>query len=133
MKIKFKKYLPSLFVLIVVFITIVLTKNVFPISKLDVFFLNLCDIFFVSAVVLCGVGLISYMSSKGAYDIFGYGVKSLVYLFSPNKRALAERKDFYEYKQEKNSKRNSWLKEFLIFGLICLAISIVFLILYFIV
>ncbi|MBQ5808690.1 MAG: hypothetical protein IIW21_02905, partial [Clostridia bacterium] len=36
---------------------------------------RLCDAFTAPGIVLVCVGALSWASSKGAYDIFGYGVK----------------------------------------------------------
>ncbi len=63
----------------------------------------LCDAFFVSGVMLTGVGGLRFFRNKGAFDIAGYGVSSVFHLVFP--AAGHEREDFYDYRQRKAEKR----------------------------
>ena len=42
----------------------------------------LSDGCFVAAVLLCGVGILAWTATTGFFDIFSYGFKSLLVLFS---------------------------------------------------
>ena len=59
---------------------------------------------FVSAVLFAGMGCLFWVSTTGFFDIFSYGFKSLLVLFSPLKR-IKEHPHYYEYKCEKDAKR----------------------------
>ena len=98
-------------------------------------FLNcryLSDGFFVSTVIFLGFGLLLWVSATGFFDIFSYGFKSLLVLFSPLKKA-SEHQKYYEYKCEKEAKREgkSITSTVLWAGLICLALSLITLFLYY--
>ena len=64
------------------------------------------DGFFVTAVLYVGFGLLLLVAQSGFYDIFTYGFKSLIYLFTPMKRNRAEG-GFYEYKIRQKEKRKA--------------------------
>lgn len=85
--------------------------------------------FFVPGVCLAGIGLIVFASNGGAFDMLGYAVRMFFDLF---KRDLSKRKykDFYEYRQAKKGKKRS-VAFMLIVGLVFIAISVIFLIIYY--
>lgn len=85
---------------------------------------------FVSAVLFIGLGGLFWISATGFFDIFSYGFKSLLVLFSPLRKPH-EHEKFYEYKLAKDAKRGKPLYFLLIVGLACLAISVLCLILYY--
>ncbi len=98
-------------------------------------FLNcryLSDGFFVSTVIFLGLGVLLWVSTTGFFDIFSYGFKSLLVLFSPLKKA-SEHPHYYEYKCEKDAKREGKpiTHTVLWAGLICLALSMITLFLYY--
>ena len=79
----------------------------------------LCDSFFICGVILAGIGLLSFASSKGTYDIFSYAGKVIVMKFRPKEDVPK----YYEYVQEKNKNRKVWLKELAICGGVCLIVA----------
>lgn len=83
----------------------------------------LCDAFFIAGVLFAGVGLLTWASSKGAYDIFSYAGKVIVLKFRPKQDVPK----YYDYVEEKNKKRKVWLKELAVCGAVCLAISAILL------
>lgn len=84
----------------------------------------LCDGCFLSGVLFAGVGGLSWMAGQGAYDIFGYGAKSLVEHFNFKKKSF---ESFYDYKQRKAAEQKPWLKECLLVGGVFLLLSGLFL------
>lgn len=90
----------------------------------------LSDGFFVSGLLITGLGGLVWVSTTGFFDIFSYGFKSLLVLFSPLRKPH-EHEKFYEYKLAKDAKRGKPLYFLLIVGLACLAISVLCLILYY--
>ena len=98
-------------------------------------FLNcrfLSDGFFVSTVIFLGLGLLLWISTTGFFDIFSYGFKSLLVLFTPLKKA-SEHPHYYEYKCEKDATRSSKHINYTVLwaGLICLGLSLLALLLYY--
>lgn len=90
----------------------------------------LSDGFFVAGLVLTGLGALVWISTTGFFDIFSYGFKSLLVLFSPLRRP-SEHQHYYDYKQEKDAKRGKPLYFLLIVGVACLALSVILLALYY--
>ncbi len=96
--------------------------------------LALCHSLEVPAIVLIGIGLLTWASSKGAYDMISYGFSTVFMPFANMFRGeKTEYKKFYDYKMEKEEKRKPWLKEMLIVGLGFLAVYLVVLVIYYIV
>ena len=89
---------------------------------------GLCDAFFVPGVLLTSFGILAFCASSGVYDIFSYGVKSLKVLFTPFGKE--KRQKYYEYKLEKDAKRQKPKPYTLILGLCFLAAAVVCLLLY---
>ena len=83
----------------------------------------LCDAFFITGVLLAGVGLLTFAASKGAYDIFSYAGKVIIMKFRPKE----DIPKYYDYVQEKNQSRKVWLKELTVCGAVCLAIAAILL------
>lgn len=90
----------------------------------------LSDGFFAAGLILTGLGALVWISTTGFFDIFGYGFKSLLVLFSALRRP-EEHQHYYDYKQEKDAKRGKPLYFLLLVGLIFVAISVIFLALYY--
>ncbi len=92
----------------------------------------LSDGFFVAAVMLTGMGLLIWVSATGFFDMLRYGFSSLLVLFTPLKDPR-DHKHFYEWKCEREAKRAgkpvTWSTLFV--GLGCLALSLLFLALYY--
>ena len=87
---------------------------------------------FVSAVFFIGMGGLFWISATGFFDIFSYGFKSLLVLFSPLK-TIKEHPHYYEYKCEKDAKREGKPITYttLIVGVAMLLISLICLALYY--
>lgn len=92
----------------------------------------LSDGFFISGMLLTGVGSLIWISNTGFFDLLSYGVKSIAVIFMPSKRNEAFPK-YYDYKCEQDEKREGKPVSYtvLIVGLIALALSALFLVLYF--
>lgn len=90
----------------------------------------LSDAFFVPGVIIGGVGLIVFASHGGVFDMLGFSVRLFFDLF---RRDVTKRKyrDFYEYKEAKKDKQRSSILFLLLVGVAFIAVSIVFLVLYY--
>lgn len=91
-------------------------------------FMALSNSFFAPGALFVAISLISWMSSLGQYDSFGFTFKLIADRF-------AQRKDtssYYDYKKEQDEKRKhkGWLGMMMIFGISLCLISVVFLVLY---
>lgn len=69
---------------------------------------NWSSSFFVSGVLCLGVGLLIWCGNEGAFDMLGYGVKSLFRLF---RKDVKDRKygGYYEYAQARKERKKPFL------------------------
>ena len=113
--------------MLIVFL-IVLMKNGFTETDVEIAMQIWCDAFFVSGVFLTCGGLIVVASNGGVFDMLGYAVSLLWYTFKSSK-VERKYKTFYDYREARKDRKRS-VSYVLIVGLAMLAISVVFLILY---
>ncbi|MBQ8622864.1 MAG: DUF3899 domain-containing protein [Oscillospiraceae bacterium] len=100
-------------------------------SDISHVFMILSDSCFVCSVLYIGLGALVWISLSGIFDILGFGIKSLKYLFTPIKKDPAEG-GYYEYVLEKREKRKGKTPPYLvlIIGLIILVLAVIFLVLW---
>ena len=84
----------------------------------------LSDCFFLPGVLLVGMALIGWVSSKGTFDIFGYSFRGLVGLFK-TESYYQRQESFYDYRTKRDESRKPFNKPLMICGLIFLAIGFV--------
>ena len=126
-----KKVLPWLIELglsLLVFLAVALIRGAFTAATPADAYLGLCDAFFVPGVLLTCFGILAFCASGGAYDIFSYGVKSLKTLFTPFGKGRQQ--TYYEYKLEKELRRQKPKPYTLIMGLCFLAAATLCLLLF---
>ncbi len=85
----------------------------------------LCNAFFACGVLEGGVGLLSWAASQGAFDIFSYAAKVIIYKFKPKEKLP----NYYDYTHRNEKSRKAWLKGLTICGGVCVAIALVLLLL----
>lgn len=122
------RYLITTGVGVLIVLLIVLMKNGFTETDVEIAMQIWCDAFFVSGVFLTCGGLIVVASNGGVFDMLGYAVSLLWYTFKSSK-VERKYKTFYDYREARKDRKRS-VSYVLIVGLAMLAISVVFLILY---
>ena len=122
------RYLITTGVGMLIVLLIVLMKNGFTETDVEIAMQIWCDAFFVSGVFLTCGGLIVVASNGGVFDMLGYAVSLLWYTFKSPK-VERKYKTFYDYREARKDRKRS-VSYVLIVGLAMLAISVVFLILY---
>lgn len=93
----------------------------------------LCDAFFVSGVLVAGIGALSWASKKGAFDGLGYSVSSLINVHAPSKKRLnwSKAESFEEYVERRQAKANKKEHKHLLFvGGAMLIVAVILLIVY---
>lgn len=95
-------------------------------------FHKLSDGFFVSGVLIFGIGALKFFRNKGTFDILSYGVSSVIYTAIPmldRRKPERRNEDFYGYTQRKQEERKP-ASELLIAGGVYLALAALMLVLY---
>lgn len=96
---KLRKYIITLFVGLLIVLLVALFNGAFDSNSKKDTVKYLCDAFFISSVIIGGIGLLVFASSEGAFDMIVYGLQSFFSLFkTPGKRKYAS---YYEYKESK--------------------------------
>lgn len=123
------KYLITAAAGIVLTFVVLLAKDIFHLSETVDIMKALCDGFFVSGILIACFGALIFASNGGVFDMLAYGVKNLFYLFKKN---IKDRKykDFYEYRTAQKEKKRSF-GYLVIVGVALIAVSLVFLALYY--
>lgn len=113
---------------LIMIILMSISFGAFSAGNISLTFAYLCNACFITAVLYCGIGGLSWIASTGLFDIFGYGFKSLKYLFTPLKRGEDDT-GYYEYvmKKREDAKDKPVPYFLLIIGLAVLALSLIFL------
>ena len=123
----------------VIVLAMAMSRDVFGQSSAADVWEILCDGCFLAAVLLVCIGLMTFVSSEGMFDILSYGMLCFIGLFKKQERKPVKaptlpggnneeegelKKGFFEYKQSKVGTRNSqWYLVFV--GLIYLAAAFV--------
>jgi len=90
----------------------------------------LSDGLFVAGVLFVGLGLLTWVSTTGFFDMFSFAVKRAAEMLMPWVK-LKDRPIFYEYKMEKEAKRKKPLTTILFTGVGLVLASLLCLFLYY--
>lgn len=124
--------IPTAVGLIIALLYAVFAAQVFQQTETREVLRGISDSFLLPGVILFAVGGLSWVASKGFFDLPGYAVHSLFGFFIPDREDSdrASSHSFYEYKQKKDQKGRHWLPFVLLSGVFFLLLSILFAILY---
>ena len=90
----------------------------------------LSDCFFLPGALLSGIAGLSWIASKGTFDILSYGTSYMIGHFLPGDNVFRTRQTFYDYKRQKDEKGRSWLNVGLWCGLLSIFLGVLFWIVY---
>lgn len=90
---------------------------------------SLCDGFFVAATILLGVGGLRGVRNRGAFDVAGYGISSVLHTTFPSLWKDKD-EDIVGYRQRKAESRKG-ARGLLAAGAVYLALSVIVLCLYY--
>lgn len=124
-----KKYIVTSIVGLVFAALIIFSKNIFGQTDSQTVFHILCDAFFVPGVCITCFGLLVFSSNEGTFDMLVYGTKKFFDLFKKD-NSNEKHKTFYEYREAQRERKFSFAYLFYV-GLAFIAVSMIFLILYY--
>lgn len=128
MKSLIKKYTISLIISLLIFGSILWTKDIFHQTVKSDIFKILCDASFVTSALFIGYGLLVLASNGGTFDMMVYGLRTFFNLFSRDRSRIVKQ-SFYDYRVEKQSKNGSFWY-LVIVGVFYLIIAIIMLQMY---
>ena len=123
----FIKYLITFGVGAILSLIVMNSKDLFTQTDLATIYHILSDSFFVSGVLLGGLGLLVFVSNEGVFDILVFGTKQFFGFFRKDKEQKYA--DFYEYKEAK-AQRKLKFGSILVCGAFFILLAVVMLLLY---
>ena len=108
---------------------IMLAKGVFNQEDTQQVYKILSDSFFVPGVCIAGFGLLIFASNGGTFDMLSFGMKKFFSLFKRDLKGTMN-ETFYDYRVAKEGTEKSF-GYMIIVGLVFIAISVIFVVLYF--
>jgi hypothetical protein len=126
---RFIKWLKPIIAAVLILVISAFSRGLFSAADGEELFKDLSDCFFITGIILSGVGAISWAGTEGTFDMISYGCKTFFGLFSAS-YAKKLPKSFYDYKQERVTMNKPWLMQTLVVGLTVLAIGLLLLIPY---
>lgn len=123
------RYIGAVVAAAVIFLVSAGYRDVFFQDSISELMGRISDCLLTAGVLLAGIGILSWIKSKGAYDMMSYGVDSLIKPFTSRRK---EFEAFYDFKVRKAEERKPWLKEWFVVGIGLLLLALIALTLYFI-
>lgn len=122
-----RQYAVAIIFALVLFFVAAFSQGLFQQESLQELFGCLSDCFLLPGVMLGGMGILTWISKEGGFDMLAYGFSFFFNrLFHPREKQEA----YYEYKMRKYEGPQRWLKQWLLVGLVCFGFSVIFLLLY---
>lgn len=128
---KNKRYVAPVIAAFVIFCLYLYIGKIFSSETAGAVMGVLSDGFFAAAVLVGGIGLISFAGKFGTFDMLSYGTRRFLGNFIHSLRDSTP-KTFYDYKVKKDKDGRGYLKEFCKVGAVCLILGVIMLVLYFI-
>ncbi len=98
-----KRYGITLLIGFVITGLILWSKGIFTETDAVTVFHILCDAFFVTGVVITGVGLLVLSTNEGTFDILVFGMQSFMDMF--RKEPMRKYETFYDYRASRQEKK----------------------------
>ena len=90
----------------------------------------LCDGFFIASVLYLSFAALQFVSSRGEFDSFKYGIKNFFHIHKPTKNFENNHQTYGDYVAEKNKTRRFKANIELYVGIVLLIAAIVLYLLY---
>ena len=90
----------------------------------------LCDGFFIASVLYLSFSALQFVSSRGEFDSFKYGIKNFFHIHKPTKNFENNHQTYGDYVAEKNKTRRFKANIELYVGIVLLIAAIVLYLLY---
>ena len=119
---EFKKYLITFVIGLIIAFTVIVFRDTFSLTDKKEILRYVCDGFFVSTIIIGGLGLLVFVSNEGAFDMISFGLISFFSMFkAKNERKYAS---YFDYKESKAKEKIK--SGFILYvGLILLLITLV--------
>ena len=121
-----KRYLITLLIGAVVSVLILLLRGSFAQTESPELYKDLSDAFFVSGVLLAGIGGLVFVAENGVFDMIRFGVIKVISLIRSEKHRAESPRTYYDYKEEKSGKPSAKYGFLLITGAVFVTLSVFF-------
>ena len=104
------------------------SHDIATLSQVDQYHV-LCDAFFLPGLIMIFLGLLMVMNNLGALDTMAFGFSYVMHMLAPG--AFDKMDSYLEFIEKRRANRSSGYGFLLVVGSVMVAISVVFLVLYF--
>ncbi|MBQ7359641.1 MAG: DUF3899 domain-containing protein [Lachnospiraceae bacterium] len=100
-------------------------QGLFTATSAELVIRRLSDCFLIPATILGGIGSMTWIATKGNFDMLAFGAKLF---FNMMLHPTQKQESFYEYKMRREEKNptGKWAWRTLVVGVVCLVLSTVF-------
>lgn len=115
---------------VLIFIATALYEGLFEARGAQLIIRRISDCFLIPGAIMGGIGSLCWIAARGNFDMLGYGAKlCITWILRPTAKKY---ETFYEYKvrQEEKNPGGVWPWRMFTVGLVCLALSIIFAVLF---
>lgn len=127
---EYKEYVITTAIAFAFGIVTALSRGIFQEEEIDMVITIISDAFFIPGVLLLCVGIIVYASNEGLFLAISYGFKVIGRTFTAKKDEKLINEEYHEYYARQIQKKAK-CKHFLIVGAVFVAISLLFVVIYF--
>ena len=128
LKTKIMCYLTSIAVCAYVVYSYTTSRDIGSLSQVDQYHV-LCDAFFLPGVIMIFLGLLMVMNNLGALDTMAFGFSYVMHMLAPG--AFDKMDSYLDFIEKRRANRGSGYGFLLVVGSVMIAVSIVFLVLYY--
>ena len=127
---EYKEYAITTAVALGLGVLIALSRGIFREEEIDMVITIISDAFFIPGILLLCVGLIVYASNEGLFLAISYGFKVIGRTVTAKKDETLMNEKYHEYYARQIEKKTK-CKHFLIVGAVFVAVSLLFVVIYF--
>ena len=124
-KINWRGYISITVVCLAITIYLLIDRNAFGQTEISETYKLICDAFFVPGIIFTCFGTLLAISNEGFFDIFTYSFRMMFDTFTKSKNFRSEYETYFDYTR-RNRESNTNVKFALHVGLVFVAISIIF-------
>lgn len=121
-----RKHLILLGINLVLIVLVMLVLGIRGAERADEYLLVICDAVSVVGLLETCLGMLLWISSTGAFDMFGYAMRKVAHMFIPGKGNIST-ETFYDYKVAKEEGREGGRshKTLLLHGLVLTVLGVI--------
>lgn len=116
-------YVITILVGLAMAVAVLMSRGGFSQPDTESVYIVLSDAFFVPGIVLCGFGILAWVSHDGFFDAISYSASKVTSLFFSVFRKDERHQQYYDYKMEKQERRKKPGNAVIVTGVVFLLLA----------